>query len=123
MDDGRKIDNRSTGNGHSFPRTLHTLNVFDLNLSISEMILCVLIFLLPPATKLGQGNIFRSVCQEFCSKVGEGVCPIACWDTPGADTPPPRNSACCEIRATSGRYASYWNVYLLYVLKKSLSFI
>ena len=21
---------------------------------------------LPPATKLGQGNIFRSVCQEFC---------------------------------------------------------
>ena len=22
--------------------------------------------LLPPATKLGQGNIFRSVCQEFC---------------------------------------------------------
>ena len=24
--------------------------------------------LLPPATKLGQGNIFRSVCQEFCSQ-------------------------------------------------------
>ena len=24
--------------------------------------------LLPPATKLGQGNIFRSVCQEFCSR-------------------------------------------------------
>ena len=23
-------------------------------------------FLLPPATKLGQRNIFRSVCQEFC---------------------------------------------------------
>ena len=22
--------------------------------------------LLPPATKLGEGNIFRSVCQEFC---------------------------------------------------------
>ena len=22
---------------------------------------------LPPATKLGQGNIFRSMCQEFCS--------------------------------------------------------
>ena len=22
--------------------------------------------LLPPATKLGQGNIFKSVCQEFC---------------------------------------------------------
>ena len=26
--------------------------------------------LLPPATKLGQGNIFRSVCQEFCSQGG-----------------------------------------------------
>ena len=26
---------------------------------------------LPPATKLGQGNIFRSVCQEFCP---QGVC-------------------------------------------------
>ena len=25
---------------------------------------------LPPATKLGQGNIFRSVCQEFCSRGG-----------------------------------------------------
>ena len=26
------------------------------------------IFLLPPATKLGQGNIFRSVCHEFCPR-------------------------------------------------------
>ena len=25
---------------------------------------------LPPATKLGQGNIFRSMCQEFCSHPG-----------------------------------------------------
>ena len=25
---------------------------------------------LPPTTKLGQGNIFRSVCQEFCSHLG-----------------------------------------------------
>ena len=29
--------------------------------------LCHSSSLLPPATKLGQGNIFRSVCQEFCS--------------------------------------------------------
>ena len=28
---------------------------------------------------LGQGNIFRSVCQEFCPQ-GE-VCLSACWDT------------------------------------------
>ena len=26
--------------------------------------------LLPPATKLGQGNNFRSVCEEFCSQRG-----------------------------------------------------
>ena len=31
--------------------------------------------LLPPATKLGQGNIFTSVCQEFCSR---GVCSWGC---------------------------------------------
>ena len=43
---------------------------------------------LPPATKLGQGNIFRSVCQEFCPR-GGGVCLSACWDTtpPGPATP------------------------------------
>ena len=89
---------------------------------------------LPPAMKLGQGNIFRSVCQEFCPQGwGGGVCPIACWDThthtlPGPETdtltdqrqtPPrpeadtPRHSACWEIWATRGRYASYWNAYLL----------
>ena len=28
---------------------------------------------LPPATKLGQGNIFRSVCQEFCPQKGAYV--------------------------------------------------
>ena len=32
---------------------------------------------------LGQGNIFSSMCQEFCSR---GVCLSACWDT---TTPPP----------------------------------
>ena len=30
---------------------------------------------LPPATKLGQGNIFRSVYQEFCSQWGGGGVP------------------------------------------------
>ena len=39
--------------------------------------------------------------------------------SPGANTPPPRSShppssACWEIRPTSGRYASYWNAYLLF---------
>ena len=52
----------------------------------------------PSATKLRQGNIFTSVCQEFCPQ--GGVCLSACWDTlPWADTPhgqnpPPPPSAC-----------------------------
>ena len=48
--------------------------------------------LLPPATKLGQGYVFTSVCDS----VHRGaVCLSACWDTPpgsrhplGSDTPP-----------------------------------
>ena len=45
---------------------------------------------LPAATKLGQGNIFTSVCQEFCPRGGgEGVCLSACWDTPPDQAPPP----------------------------------
>ena len=56
-----------------------------------------------------------------------GVCLSACWDTthlweqnppeqtppPGVDNPPrPGKIACWEIRARSGRYASYWNAFL-----------
>ena len=42
--------------------------------------------------KLGQGNIFTSMCQEFCPQGGgEGVCLSACWDTPPRPgTPPPQ---------------------------------
>ena len=109
---------------------------------------------------LGQGNIFRSVCQEFCSQgggageylarylpwtrytpLGPGTPPrtrytpqdqvhpqpgtpldqVHPWTryTPplGPGTPPgtrttPQSSACWEKRATSGRYASYWNAFL-----------
>ena len=28
---------------------------------------------LPPATTLGKGNIFRSVCQEFCPRRGGSI--------------------------------------------------
>ena len=45
------------------------------------------------------------------------VHPLGPGTPPGRYTPqeqvhPPQNSACCEIRATSGRYASYWNAFL-----------
>ena len=58
---------------------------------------------------LGQGNSFTPVCHSVHG--GGGV--------PGQVhpqtryPPPPRSSACWEIRATSGRYASYWNAFLL----------
>ena len=86
-------------------------------------------YFLPAATKLGQGNIFRSVCQEFCPQGGGGwvwsrgglqifggVSKIfflffqffppknSFWDAP---TPPPPR------RSMRGRYASYWNAFLL----------
>ena len=34
---------------------------------------------LPPATKFGQGNIFRSVCQELCPQEGGGDGGIPAW--------------------------------------------
>ena len=37
-------------------------------------------------------------------------------DTLPGNRHPPRSSACCEIRATSGRYASYWNAILYLML-------
>ena len=43
--------------------------------------------LLPPATKLGQGNIFRSVCQELCPQRGVSATNALPRDTPRADTP------------------------------------
>ena len=90
---------------------------------------------LPPATKLGQGYVFTRVCDS----VHKGVLPqcMLRYTPPGADAPPGTDthpweqtppgadtcpqqtphpsgsSACWEIRATSGRYASYWNAYLL----------
>ena len=55
----------------------YTLNLSSCNKST----------LLPASTKLGQGNIFTSVCL---STEGRGVCLSTCWDThpPRADHPP-----------------------------------
>ena len=64
-----------------------------------------------PQTKLWKGNVFTSVCQEFCPREAGCVSqhalgqtpspPSACWDTPP-------DGHC------SGRYASYWNAFSLY---------
>ena len=85
---------------------------------------------------LAQGNIFRSLCQEFCPRGTGGFCLSACWYTtppmsrhppgtrlpgtrhpPRSRHPPPRTRPslpCWEIWSTSGRYASYWNVILFF---------
>ena len=43
---------------------------------------------LPAATKLGQGNIFTSVCQEFCPQGGRVSASVhAGIHSPGANTP------------------------------------
>ena len=47
--------------------------------------LITLLLFLPPATKLGQGNIFSSVCQEFCPR-GESA-PLHAGIPPRADPP------------------------------------
>ena len=108
--------------------------------------------LLPAATKLGQGNIFTSMCQEFCPRGGGRVCasvhagihtPPDQADTPWTrQTPPPDQAdthpppgpgrpplgpgrppreADSSIRSTSGRYASYWNAFLLNLRSKKLT--
>ena len=45
------------------------------------------IFITARKRSLGQGNIFSSMCQEFCPQ-GGGVCLSACWDTTPGSTPP-----------------------------------
>ena len=79
---------------------------------------------LPPATKLGQGNIFKGICDS----PHRGFCLSACWDTtpcrnrhpPDQALPgtrhPPRTRAYWEIRSTRGRYASYWNTILFLII-------
>ena len=88
--------------------------------------------LLPPANEFCKGYVFTPVCQSFCSQGGGGVPgqvhpakdqvnPPGPGTPPGPSTPPrpgiPLGSSTCrEIRATSGRYASYWNPFLFIFL-------
>ena len=80
------------------------------------------IMLLPPATKLCQGNVFTPVCNSLprgsATPLGR---PPRQTHTPWANTPPGQTppTQCmlgytprpvhAGIRLTSGQYASYWN--------------
>ena len=81
--------------------------------------------------KLGQGNVFTGVCDSVhrggSASVHAGIPLPPSRNPPRADPPgpgrPPRSrqtpphstppEADCSIRSTSGRYASYWNAFLL----------
>ena len=65
-----------------------------------------------PQTKLWKGNVFTSVCQEFCrgGRGGLGKCtshPLDQYNPSWADTPS-RDGNC------SRWYASYWNAFLFF---------
>ena len=60
-------------------------------------------FLLPPAKKLGQGNVFTPVCHS----VHRG----SLSHTPGQA---PACAVHAGIRSISGRYASYWIAFLYF---------
>ena len=72
--------------------------------------------LLPPATKLWQGNVFTPVCQSFCLQGGVclwsrgGVCHTHPWaDTPQEDTPGrhPLSSACWDTHTPAQYMLGY----------------
>ena len=79
-----------------------------------------------PQTKLQKGNVFTPVCQSFCSVHGGVSTAVHAGIYPPGQAPPPRQTPhwagtptpgqmppttadgyCC------GRYASYWNAFLL----------
>ena len=102
---------------------------------------CILLecILVTTHKQICEGYVFTLVCQSFCSQGGvpgqvhpeagtppgqvhpqdrytpRQVHPPRTSTPPGKYTPldryTPGSSACWEIRATSGRYASYWNAF------------
>ena len=69
---------------------------------------------LPPANEVCEGYVSIRVCQSFCSRGGGGSASVHAGIHPARSRDPQyMRSACCEIRTTSGRYASYWNAVLL----------
>ena len=104
-----ETDNRGMERGSSTCSFVALLQDCPLRHWERHMKSFVSVFFTARKRSLGRGNIFSSMCQEFCSQ-GEEVCLSACWDTPpppeqtphqsrhppGADTPP------CTVHA--GRY-------------------
>ena len=65
-----------------------------------------------PPNQVHQPPQTRYTLRDQVHPPGPGTPPGTRY-TPWTSTLTPPSSACWEIRATSGRYASYWNVFLL----------
>ena len=69
---------------------------------------------LPAATKLGQGNVFTGVCDSVHRGGCLPQCMLGYHPAPLQQSwHPPPQEADCGIQSTSGRYASYWNAFLV----------
>ena len=75
---------------------------------------------------LGQGDIFTPVCHSV-HRGNDGILPGTMHTTPPPDHVPPHPRtmhpllqcrACWETRSTRGRYTSYWNAILLFVVNE-----
>ena len=74
-------DTKYRGCSDIFPFKISNKPFFKYNKDSISFIFFVNIY--RPQTKLRKGNVFTSVCQEFCPRgVGGAVCSSACWDTP-----------------------------------------
>ena len=109
-------------------------DVFE-NFQIRFILFCF--SLITAATKLRQGNIFTSVCHSVHGGGGRsaplhaGIYPTGPKQTfpPGPKTDPPGpkeippgpKADTPGARSMSGRYASYWNAFLLGMFSKTLS--
>ena len=109
----------------------------DINETSMNLHACSIhIMLLPPATKLRQGYIFTAVCGgvhargEACmaggyawpggmhggGMHGQGACVAGGGGMHYMHPPPPGRYYGYGIRSMSGRYASYWNAFLLHCI-------
>ena len=126
-----------TQNGQDEPKKAIYQTIFNFKPINDQWTNSVQFFITARKRSLGQGNIFAPVCHSVQGGV-PGQVPPGTRYTPGDQvhtpsgpgTPPQdqvparqvhplRSSACWEIRATSGRYASYWNAILYFLSDRS----